>query len=69
VVDCVAVVGCVTVVSRVVVDVVVDAGSLAQELMKTATNSENSGTRSFFISNDAYIISSRLAGSADVTKL
>jgi hypothetical protein len=49
VVDCVAVVGCVTVVSRVVVDVVVDAGSLAQELMKSATNSENSGTRSFFI--------------------
>jgi len=39
----------VTVVSRVVVDVVVDVGSLAQELMKTATNDENSGTRSFFI--------------------
>jgi hypothetical protein len=48
VVDCV-VVGCVTVVSRVVVVVEVDAGSLAQELRKTATNSENSGTRSFFI--------------------
>jgi hypothetical protein len=47
VVDCVAV-GC-TVVSRVVVEVVVDVGSLAQELRKTAVISENSGTRSFFI--------------------
>jgi hypothetical protein len=48
VVLCVVVVGC-TVVSRVVVVVVVDAGSLAQELRNTAIRSEKQGMRSFFI--------------------
>jgi len=43
------VVGCDTVGSRVVVDVVVDAGSLAQEFRNTAIRSENKGMSSFFI--------------------
>jgi hypothetical protein len=46
---CVVVVGCVTVVWRVVVVVVVTGSSLAQELRNTANRSENSGIRSFFI--------------------
>jgi hypothetical protein len=41
--------GCCTVVSRVVVVVVVDVGSLAQELRNPAIRSENKGVRSFFI--------------------
>jgi len=48
VVLCVVVAGW-TVVSWVVVVVVVDAGSLAQELRNTAIRSENQGMRSFFI--------------------
>ena len=46
---CVVIVGCCTVVSRVVVVVVVDAGSLAQELRNSAIRSENQGMRSFFM--------------------
>jgi hypothetical protein len=46
---CVVVVGCDTVVSRVVVVVVVDFGSLAQELRNTAIKSVKNGIRSFFI--------------------
>jgi hypothetical protein len=46
---CVADVGCCTGVSRVVVVVVVDVGSLAQELRNPAIRSENKGVRSFFI--------------------
>jgi hypothetical protein len=49
VVVCCVAVGSVTVVWRVVVVVVVAAGSLAHELRSAATRREKNGIRSFFI--------------------